>query len=345
VVQYRFLLKLITNRYGVKIRVPATELDRYPMDLRQLRYFVALATQQHFGRAAGVLHIAQPALSRRIRLLEEELGASLFDRHPKGATPTKEALQLLDRATFVLRYVDQLKTDMVAQHATSHGLVTVGLSPGLASLLSGPLVLMVRKRLPAVRLKIVETFAPALYVMLKEGTVDLAILNGPIPPLNMKLVPLLSEKICAIGPWSDQRLRRGSLSIHQLKGVPLILTGVSKSGVRLELESAAARANTNLTEVVEVESLEVARRLVIEGLGWTVQFAAPIKAELEARQLAAVPIRGLKLRRMIARAAERPPSRATDAVMELLHDVTVDLVTAGGWPNSTLEHHKRSQRR
>jgi len=315
------------------------------MDLRQLRYFVALATQQHFGRAAGVLHIAQPALSRQIRLLEEELGASLFDRHPKGATPTKEALQLLDRATFVLRYVEQLKVDMVAQHATPHGLVTVGLSPALASLLSVPLVLAVRKRHPAVRLKIVETFAPTLYVMLRDGTVDLAILNGPIPPLNMKLVPLLSEKICAIGPWSDQRLRHGPVSIQQLKGVPLILTGVSKSGVRLELESAAARANTPLTEVVEVESLEVARRLVIEGLGWTVQFAAPIKEELETGQLAAAPIRGLKLRRMIARAVERPPSRATDAVTAALHGVAVELVASGRWPNSTLEHDKRAGRR
>jgi LysR family nitrogen assimilation transcriptional regulator len=201
-----------------------------------------------------------------------------------------------------------------------------------------PLVLAVRKRHPAVRLKIVETFAPTLYVMLRDGTVDLAILNGPIPPLSMKLVPLLSEKICAIGPWSDRRLRRGPISIQQLKGVPLILTGVSKSGVRLELESAAARANTTLTEVVEVESLEVARRLVIEGLGWTVHFAAPITAELEVRKLAAAPIRGLKLRRMIARAVERPPSRATDAVSAALHDVAVELVAAGGWPNSTLEH-------
>ena len=62
------------------------------MDLRQLRYFVALATQQNFNRAAEVLHIAQPALSRQIKLLEDELDVVLFERHPRGATPTQEAI-------------------------------------------------------------------------------------------------------------------------------------------------------------------------------------------------------------------------------------------------------------
>jgi LysR family nitrogen assimilation transcriptional regulator len=175
--------------------------------------------------------------------------------------------------------------------------------------------------------------------------VDLAILNGPIPPLNVKLVPLMAESICAIGPGKDRRLLGGTINIQDLAGVPLIITGVSKSGVRLELESAAARTNTTLTEVVEVESLEVARRLVLEGLGWTVHFAAPIAQEIDARRLAAAPIRGLKLRRMIARAAERPPSRATDAVMALLRSVAVELVTAGAWPNCELEDDRSTRRR
>ncbi len=306
------------------------------MDLRQLRYFATLATQQHFGRAADILHIAQPALSRQIRLLEEELGAQLFERHAKGATPTKEALQLLERATFILRYLDQTKLDLMARHATPSGLVTVGLSPGLAALLSAPLAHALKQRYPAIRLKIVERFAPSLYAILMDGTVDLAILSNPIPPLNMKLLPLLSEKICAIGPFGDPRLQRGTLGIRQLDGIPLILTGVSKSGIRLELEAAAARANIVLDEVIEVESLEVARRLVIEGIGWTVHFAAPIQEELEKKSLAAVPITGLRLSRVIARAVERPPSRATEVLMALLHEVAVDMVKSGKWPHSTL---------
>lgn len=306
------------------------------MDLRQLRYFTVLAIQQHFGRASNLLHIAQPALSRQIRLLEEELGAPLFERHARGATPTREALVLLERADFVLRYVEQLRVDMLAQHAEPRGPVTVGMSPALAALLSLPITLAMREHYPDIRLKIVETLAPTLYTMLVDGAVDLAILSGAIPPINVKTLPLLTEKICAIGPRGDRRLQREQIGIRDLRGVPLILTGVSKSGIRQELESSARRADVALEQVIEVESLEVARRLVAGGVGWTVHFAAPIKREIDEGVLAATPIRGLKLQRSIARSLDRPPSRATEVLMALMQEVAVDLVAAGEWPHSVL---------
>lgn len=315
------------------------------MDLRQLRSFTVLATQQHFGRAANQLHIAQPALSRQIRLLEEELGAALFERHPRGATPTREALLLLERAEFVLRYVEQLRVDMLALHAEPRGLVTVGMSPALAALLSLPIAQALRERYPDIRLKIVETFAPTLYTMLVDGGVDLAILGGAIPPINVKAVPLLTEKICAIGPSGDARLRREQIGIRELRGVPLILTGVPKSGIRLELETAARRANVPLNQVIEVESLEVARRLVAGGLGWTVHFASPIQREIEDGVLHATPIRGLQLQRAIARSMERPPSRATEVLMALMQELAVSLVNTGRWPHSVLAAGARAKGR
>src|SRR4051794_37327791 len=110
------------------------------MDLQQLRYFVALATQQHFGRAASVLHVAQPALSRQMRLLEEELGVKLFERHARGAAPTEEAKLLLERASFLLRYAEQMKTDLMEFRREPRGTVAIGLSPGLAQLLAVPLL-------------------------------------------------------------------------------------------------------------------------------------------------------------------------------------------------------------
>lgn len=132
------------------------------MDLRQLRYFVALATQQHYGRAAGVLHVTQPALSRQIQLLEEELGVRLFERHARGAAPTEEARLLLERAVFLLRYAEQMKTDLLARQREPRGPVAVGLSPGLAQQLTVLLTKAVLKRFPEVRLRIIEGFAPSL---------------------------------------------------------------------------------------------------------------------------------------------------------------------------------------
>lgn len=307
------------------------------MDMRQLRYFVVLANQQHFGRAASVLHVAQPALTRQIHLLEEELGVQLFVRHSRGAMPTDEALFLLERASFLLRYAEQMRQDMKALQRDARGPVAIGVSPGLALLLAVPLTRAVHQRLPGVRLRLVEGFAPTLHSMLLQGTVDLAVLNGPMPLSNLVTFPLMTEDICLIARPDEQRIRGPRAKMKQLAGLPLVMTGLAKSGVRLELEAAAARAGVELNQVVEVESVEVAKRLVREGIGVTVHFAATVKEDVEAGRLVAYPIEGLHLRRILARAADRPPSRATEELVGLLRTVVESLVDGGQWPNAVLD--------
>ncbi|AQV98149.1 LysR family transcriptional regulator [Cupriavidus necator] len=304
------------------------------MDLRQLRYFKVLATHGNFGRAAAVLHIAQPALSRQIRLLEEELNVRLLERHARGATPTAEGLVLLDRASFLLRYAEQVKVDIADLAASPRGLVALGLTPALAPMLFVPLAEVLRQRFPEIRIRLVENFAPALADSLLQGTLDVALLSGPVASPGISSIPLVVEALCAIGAPGDNRLGDVPVSIEQLQGLPLILTGVSKSGVRLALEAAAARRGVELQAAMEVESIEVAKRLVARGFGWTVHFAAAIHDELDAHRLQAKPILGLELQRLIGYAAERPPSRAALAVIEVLRTVASELSLDGTWPYS-----------
>jgi LysR family nitrogen assimilation transcriptional regulator len=120
------------------------------MDLRQLRYFVALATQQYYGRAAEVLHVTQPALIRQIQLLGEELGVKLFERHARGAAPTDEARLVLERAIFLLQYAEQIKSDLVSLQKEPRGPVAIGMSPGLAQQLTVVLTKAVLKQFPEV---------------------------------------------------------------------------------------------------------------------------------------------------------------------------------------------------
>ena len=309
------------------------------MDLRQLRYFVVLATQQHYGRASAVLHVAQPALSRQIRLLEEELGVRLFERHARGATPTEEAVFLMERASFLLRYAEQMKQDMTARQRDPSGPAAIGLSPALALLLAVPLARAVREQFPDVRLRIVEGFSQSLLGMLEQGAVDIAILNGPMQLTNVLATPLMTEALCLIGRTDDARLMQmRKIKLPRLAGLPLVMTGVSKSGVRLELKAAAARAGVVLNPVVEVETLSVAARLVEEGLGLTVHFAAVVQDQIEAGRLVAVPIEGLRLRRVLARASDRPPSRATEVLIDILRAVVQERVDAGSWPHAMLDH-------
>lgn len=307
------------------------------MDLRQLRYFVVLANQRHFGRAASVLHVAQPALTRQIRLLEEELGVQLFVRHSRGAAPTEEAEYLLERASFLLRYAEQLKQDMIALQHRPSGPIVVGVSPGLAITLAVPLTRAVHQRLPQVRLRFVEAFAPTLHDMLLGGQVDLAILNGPVPLNHLQSYPFVTEKLCLICLPGERRIKGPTVSLEQLAGLPLIMTGVAKSGIRLELEASAAHAGLHLNPVVEVETIEVAKRLVRDKVGVTVHFAAAVLDDIEAGRLAAYPIAGLHLRRILAHPSDRPPSRATQELVGMLGEVAAQLLRAGRWPNTVLD--------
>jgi LysR family nitrogen assimilation transcriptional regulator len=146
---------------------------------------------------------------------------------------------------------------------------------------------------------------------------------------------LLTEQLCLIGPAGHPDLKRRQVRVQDLAGLPLILTGVAKGGVRGIVDSAASRANIVLNGVIEVQSLEVAKRLVATGFGMTVHFAAPIQPDLQANRLRAVPIQGLTQSRFLARASERPPSTAAGAVWSVLKEVVADLVKSGDWPNAT----------
>jgi LysR family transcriptional regulator, nitrogen assimilation regulatory protein len=314
------------------------------MDLRQLRYFKVLAAHQHFGRAAAVLHIAQPALSRQILLLESELGIQLVERHARGASLTREGELLLDRATFLLRYADQIKVDIIDLQGAARGPVALGLPPALASVLVLPLALAARDRYPEIKLRVSESFSPALSESLEQGAIDIAVLSGPISGSSLiHARPLMSEKICVIGPADDRRLDVAELDVQDLKEVPLILTGVQKSGVRLALERAAAKSNVVLDDTMEVESATVAAQLVSEGIGWTVHFAAAMYSGIEAGKLRAVPIRGLVLERFLARAVQRPPSRATTTLMNLIHETARALIQSGRWPKAEMSQSTKQE--
>ncbi len=127
-----------------------------------------------------------------------------------------------------------------------------------------------------------------------------------------------------------------SIDVKDLAGVPLILTGLQNSGVRLALERATARANVVLDEVMEVESTAVATQLVAEGVGWTIHFASAVSRDIEAGVLHGVPISGLILDRFLAYAVQRPPSTATVTLISLIHETVESLIQSGKWPTAAL---------
>ena len=243
--------------------------------------------------------------------------------------PTPEALQLLERATFILRYAEQTKADMLALRSLPKGPVSLGLPPALAHVLTAPLVRQLGRDYPDIRLRIAENFSPTLETALTSGDVDLAIINGPVSVPNIDATPLLREAICVILPTDDTRLGGGVADVRSLRGVPLILAGIAKSGIRLELDVAATRAACQLNVVVEVESASVAKRLVLDGVGWTVHVAAVAVDEITDGRLRAVRLGGCFLQRSLVQCIGRPRSRATQVLGETIRDLVKRMSASG----------------
>ena len=244
---------------------------------------------------------------------------------------------LLDRATFILRYLEQVRNDVTATQGDPRGAVALGMSPGLALTLALPLFEEISSRFPGVQLQIVEDYTEALHDRLLQGTVDLAILNGPhLEKPNLVTTALMEEQICLIGLATNPRLPKQSIDVRALSKIPLVLAGVAKAGVREVVETAAARAGVKFEPKIEVQSLEVAKRIISQGKLCTAHFAAPIKADIDSGLLRAVPIKGMFLPRFIARASDRPPSRATIVLAEVVQAVSRELVASARWPHARL---------
>ena len=236
----------------------------------------------------------------------------------------------------LLRYAEQINSDLLACQRQPQGPVAIGLSPGLAQQLTVVLTQAVLEQFPEVRLRIIEGFSNLLQAMVADSEVDVGLLIEPVERSNLSTWPLLKEQICLIGTLHDVRVQGDRIQVCDLAGAPLVMTGMVKSGVRLELEAAAASAKVGLNRVVEVETAKVARRLVLNGVGMTVHFAAAVQEDIAAGRLRAVPIDGLYLHRVIARASDRPASRATEGVMGVIREVVERYVREGKSPNAQL---------
>lgn len=313
------------------------------MDLRQLKYFVAVAEQENFSRAAQQLYVAQSALSRRMRALEEELGVRLFERHLRGAALTPEGRDLLERARYLLRSVEQLRSDVSGPRALPSGPVGVGMTPNFANVAGAAFAAEVRKRYPQAQLRIVEAYSPELREMVRHGTLDMAVLSGnaPVPVPSLAIEPLFRDQLCLIGLASDPLLRGREVGIQQIGGLPLILTGMSSAGVRNEIEALASRKRVQLQVAVEVASIGLATQMIRLGMGYTVYVAAGMAGE---EDLAAVPITGLWLHRSLAWSLERPMSRLGGEVLALLRTHLHELVASGGWRGARPLRASRSSR-
>lgn len=313
------------------------------MRLSQLETLVHVAELGSLSRAAERLHIAQPALSRQVRLLERELGMTLFDRHGRGMVLNDSGQEVLRHAYRVFGELDEIRNVASADGAGLRGQLAIGLPPTVADLLTLPLVTALTDRHPNATLRVVSAYSRFLLDWLRRGDIDLAVLYDVGPTTALHTTPLLDEELHLIGP-PDAGLSFGApVPLRDLAGQRMLLPSRGH-GLRNLLDRAAADAGFDFDVRVEADSYGALKDLVKAGHGMTILPLAPIYAEVTAGGLCVAPlVDPTPTRRLIlAMPTDRTVTRlGTFAIDEIVGAIR-QLIEAGVWIGRLIEQTSES---
>jgi LysR family transcriptional activator of glutamate synthase operon len=238
------------------------------MDLRQLRYLVALDEERHFTRAAEREHIAQPALSQQIRRLEEEVGLALVERTTRRVALTEAGVCLVARARRVLAEIDGAYAELAALSGVQSGHVTVGVMHTMGPVDVSLALAIFHQRHPAVELTVREQSSEELAEMLRVDELDLAFLSVTerIESHGLGLAQLVSEELVVILPRDHRLGERRRVKMAELAGEEFISY---RPGARLRELLISAGHRAGFEPRVKLESNESGRirRMVERGMG------------------------------------------------------------------------------
>ena len=302
-----------------------------PMNLRALSNFLSVIEAGSLQGAANIVHIAQPALTRQIAMLEEEFGTRLFLRHHRGVTLTEAGEQLREHAERILAEVSKARVAMSNALEKPTGSVSLGLPTAMRAVLSSALIAAYHKAYPDVHLKVHEAFVHVIEDLLQSRQLDVAILFCGSRKLdNFDVSPLATEDVYLVGPPQAGLNLHTPVSIKYLAEVPIILIS-RRNQLRLAAEQAMARYGLDFRPFLEVEGQPLTHDLVKKGIGYTITPYSAVQSELDAGQLSGAPIRGLTITWALGVNRVRAHAPAVRELIALIHEAIDDRVAKGSW--------------
>ncbi|HUB50113.1 MAG TPA: LysR family transcriptional regulator [Acetobacteraceae bacterium] len=290
------------------------------MELRSLSYFVRIAELGSITRAAAHLRVAQPALTRQVQRLEEELGSPLFIRVNRGVRLTEAGQRLFDGATRILRDVERTADEIRAQDAFPSGRIILGITPTLCPVLAPDLFARMRQQFPKIELKVVHAGMVRLEEMLIDGRIDLALLSE-LSRSRLIISTRLAEEEMVLVTKPGVRAP-GIVTAAELRRTSLILG----DGLRTAMDALLAGLGIELKVEIELNDHETIRRMVQQGVGASILPHASVAGECErglaeAHRLTATGIfRTLALGVAVNRANSVAREAAAQVVAKLLKD-------------------------
>ena len=238
------------------------------MNLRDLRYLIALADLRHFGRAAEACHVSQPTLSTQIRKLEEELGVALVERAPRHVMLTPVGTDIAERARRVLADVEQMR-EMARRTADPEaGSVRLGMFPTLGPYLLPHVVPKIRARFPRLELLLIEEKTTVLLNMLRAGQLDAAVLALPLHEDWLETEFLFEEPFMLAVPGDHPLASHRDLRLSELVDQNLLLLEDGHC-LRDQALEVCSLAGAGEKEGFRATSLETLRQMVAAGVGIT----------------------------------------------------------------------------
>jgi LysR family transcriptional regulator, hydrogen peroxide-inducible genes activator len=253
------------------------------MNLRDLKYLLALADHKHFGRAAAACFVSQPTLSTQIRKLEEELGVSLVERAPRKVMLTPAGRDAAERARRIVAEVEQMKEGARRSQDPEAGTVRLGIFPTLGPYLLPHVIPRIRERFPNLELLLIEEKSDVLQSRLHDGKLDAALLALPVHDDQLHSEFLFEEPFLLAVPENHPLAQRASLSLSELSDQKLLLLEDGHC-LREQALEVCRLSGANEKSEFRATSLETLRQMVAANVGITLLPTLAIKPPVARSQ-------------------------------------------------------------
>ncbi len=299
------------------------------MDFRQIESFVRVAELGSFTKAAQMLGMTQPALSRQIRMLEVDLHQSLLVRNGRGAVPTEAGKLLLSHGRGILHQVARAREDLGRVRGALAGRVAIGLPPSLARVLTVPLTRAFRAQLPEARVSISEGLSTQMQEWLVDGRLDIAVLYNARASADIDISPLLDEELLLVQarqPGLAEDPPPGPITLAEVAALPLVIPS-RPNAVRTHVETEMAQIGCRMQVALEIDGVSAILDLVADGAGAALLSRNAVASCIRpsAYQVRAVCDPPLRTRLFLAVSSMRPTTLTQHATLDLIRSTLAEV--------------------
>lgn len=303
------------------------------MEIKQLKYFLSVSELGSFSKAAVMLAVTQPVLSRHIRSLEEELGTELLYRNGRGIVLTEAGSLLVDHARTIMETASKVTNEIEIMRGDPCGGLVIAVPPAAGFVLTVPLIHRFRETYPRVRLKVQEAYSGHVLEWLATGRIDVGVLYNAPKTSTLMTQPLVEEELMLVGPPETPReIASQPMPARRLAELPLILPSLPH-GLRVLIESKLAEVGIKPNVQFEIDSLHTCLDLVRSGAGYAILTNGSVHRQACAGELVVVPIVEPQMTGafVLATSTQRPLTATSRALAKTVAQVVRELVSEGVW--------------